>query len=92
MSHGENDLGGLVVGGALQGFIEEGNQSGDAFQGEALGSQVARLNDLLEGVGLNEKLENPLLIDLFRLALETFLDPAPTLRVGYVHELDTDCA
>ena len=44
--------------GAVQQLVEEGHEGGDAFEGEALGAEIARLNDLLEDVGAGEQVED----------------------------------
>jgi len=42
----------------VQDGIKQRNQRGDAFEREALGAQVTRLQDLLEEVGANQAFED----------------------------------
>ena len=52
MAHAHHGLLCAIVGGVVQHFIQKGNQDGDTFEREALGAEIARLNHLLEEIGL----------------------------------------
>ena len=54
MAHGEDGARDAVVGGGGEDLIEERDEDGEAFEGEALGAEVALLDDLLEEVGADE--------------------------------------
>ena len=80
-------------GGDLEGAIEVGDEDGEAFEREALGAEVARLDDLLEDVGLDEAGEDARLVDRrARRCSMLLLQPLALLGVGDVHELDADGA
>jgi hypothetical protein len=92
MAHGHHAFLGAVVRGGLQGFIEQRDQRGVAFERKALGADVKRLQHLLEDVGFDELVENSLAIDGSGCAFEPVDDPSTALRVGNVHELGADGA
>ena len=54
VAHGEDGLGDAVGGALGEDGVEEGDEGGEAFEGEALGAEVAGLDDLLEEVGAEE--------------------------------------
>src|SRR5579884_1688873 len=62
MAHAHDGLFGAEFSSAVQQFVKKGNKSGHAFQRKALCSQIARLNHLLKNVGLDQKVENTLLV------------------------------
>ncbi len=65
----------------------------DPLEREALGAEVAGLEDLLEDLGADEQVEDALAGRTGGgLGLHALLDPAPALRIGDVHELDADRA
>ena len=51
MAHAHDEFDGAERGGGVEHLIKERDQGGDAFEREALGAEVARLDDLLEDVG-----------------------------------------
>ena len=88
MRHGDDragDSGGRSSG---EDLIEKRNEDGEAFEGEALGAEVALLDNLFEEVGADELGEDVCLIGLGRGVLELVLKPLALLGVGNVHELD----
>src|SRR3989442_2432882 len=72
--------------------VEKRNQRRDAFERESLSAQVARLQDLLEKIGANQRLEDFVLINLARRRFEPLGDPAAAFRFGQMHEIGTHCA
>ena len=76
----------------LEHLVEQRDQRGDAFQGEALRAGVAAVQDDLEGLGPQQALEDGLPIDRGRRLLHPLLHPAPPPGIGDVHELDPDRA
>ena len=51
MGHGEERTGDSSGGGGGEDLIEKGNEDGEAFEGEALGTEITLLDDLLEEIG-----------------------------------------
>ena len=93
VTHREYGLLGTVLGGGVQNFVEEWDQRGIAFERVTLGSDVTRVDGLLEDVGAHELVEYAGAIDrqgLFRL--HALLHPATALGIGNVHELGADGA
>ena len=64
MAHAQDGALRAELGGAVEQLVEEGDEGGDAFQREALGAEIARLDDLLEEVGAGEEVEDRLRIGL----------------------------
>ena len=54
VAHGEDGAVDAELGGGGEELVEERDEGGEAFEGEALGAEVALLNDLLEEVGAEE--------------------------------------
>src|SRR6266849_1816303 len=90
VTHGHDRFDRAVLPRGVQDGIKQGNQRSHAFQGEALGAEIARLKYLFEKVGANQTLEDLVLIDLARRRFESLRDPAPPLRFRYVHEIRAD--
>ncbi len=93
MAHAEDAGGGAVVGGGGEELIEKGDEGGEAFEREALGAEVAGLDDLLEEVGAHEAGEDAGLggrVCGCGRSFELLLEPLPLLGVADVHELDAD--
>src|SRR5581483_10387933 len=67
VAHGQNRLDGAVVGGSVQHFAQCRNKGGHTFQRKALGSQIARLDDLLKQIGADKLLQNALTVGLRRI-------------------------
>ena len=85
-------LGDAELGAGCEDAIEERNQNGEAFEREALGAEIARLDDLLEDVGADKLGEDVLLVGSGRRLLHALLQPLALLRAGNVHELGGDGA
>ena len=62
VAHGEDGARDAVVGGGGEELIEKRDEDGEAFEREALGAEVALLDDLLEEVGADEVGEDALLV------------------------------
>ena len=92
MAHPHDGLLRAKVGGVVQNLVQKGNQDGDAFEREALGAEIARLDHLLEEVGLGQPFQNLALVRHRRRLLHALLDPFPPGRVGKMHELDPDAS
>ena len=80
----------------VKSLVEKRDEDGEAFEREALGAEVALLDDLLEEVGADEVGEDA---GAGRwcgrggaVALEALLDPCALLGRGDVHELGADGA
>ncbi len=100
VAHGEDGAGDAVLGSGGEELVEEWDEDGEAFEGEALGAEVALLDDLLEEVGADEVGEDALLLeeavrggcvrsDVF---FEALLEPGALFGRGDVHELGADGA
>ncbi len=88
MRHGYDGARYSGGGGGGEDLVEEWDEDGEAFEGEALGAEVALLDDLLEEVGSDEFCEDVGLVRFGGGALDLVLDPLALLEVGDVHELD----
>ena len=64
---------------AVENFIDQRDQGGDAFEREALAAEIALLHDLLEDVGASQQVEDALLVFLRRLGFHVLVDPAAAL-------------
>ncbi len=88
VAHGEDGAADAEVGGGGEELVEEGDEDGEAFEGEALGAEVALLNDLLEEVGADEGGEDAGGGDGGGgVRFEALLDPGALFGRGDVHEL-----
>ena len=58
VAHAEDGAGDSVGGAGVEHLIEKGDEDGEAFEREALGAEVAGLDDLLEEVGADELRED----------------------------------
>ncbi len=92
VAHRDDHLLGAALGGALEHLVEAGEQRLDPLDREALGAEIAGLQELLEGLGPGEQVEDALAVEPRGLGLHALLDPAPALGIGDVHELDADRA
>ncbi len=92
MAHRHHTFLSAMRGGSGENLLHHRNQGGVAFQREALGADVKRLQHLLEDVGLKQLLENGFAIDLGLRAFQPVDNPLPALGVGNVHELSADRA
>ena len=73
-------------------LIEKRDEDGEAFEREALGAEVAGLNDLLEDVGADEVGKDVRLAGSGRRLLHLRLQPLALCGVDDMHELDADAA
>src|SRR5262249_18063321 len=95
MSHGDDDLLDFLLGGLVDGKVQERDQAFPPFQGERLGSEVLPAEKFLEDDRIGEPGEDP---DLFLAAkvetilcsLHALLQPVPDCQLVNVHELDAD--
>ncbi len=100
VAHGEDGARDAVLGSGGEELVEERDENGEAFEREALGAEVALLDDLLEEVGADEVGEDARLLEeavgggrvTGDISLEAFLDPSALFRRGDVHELGADGA
>ncbi len=92
MRHGEDRAGDARCRCGSEDLIEERDEDGEAFEGEALGAEIALLDDLLEEVGADELRQDVWLIRLGRGALDLLLQPLALLERRDVHVLDGEVA
>ena len=92
MTHGHDGFDGATLGGGVQDGIEQRDQRGDAFQGEAFGAEIAGLQNLFEEIGANQAFENFLLIDFVRGGFDARCNPALAIEFRQVREISTDRA
>ena len=55
MAHGDHRLLGAVLGSGVQDCVEQRDQRRFAFEREALGAEIARLDHLLEEIGADQQ-------------------------------------
>ena len=70
--------------------IEERNQCRQTFKRKPLRPQVPRLSHLLEEIGANKLSKNMSLIRSRSRTLHLLLNPLSPLRIGNMHELDSN--
>jgi hypothetical protein len=92
MAHGEHGRLDAEGRARCQQLVEERDEDGEAFEREALGAEVARLDDLLEDVGADEVGEDAPLGGRRGGLLDLVLEPLALLVVRDVHELGGDGA
>ena len=92
MRHGDDGAGDSGGRGCGEDLIEKRNEDSEAFEREALGAEVALLDDLLEEIGAEELGEDVVLVGLGGGALDLILEPLALLERGDVHELDGEVA
>ena len=96
MAHAHDELDGAEPGGGIENFIDERDQSGDAFEREALAAEIALLHDLLEDVGTGEQVENALLVFFGNpkpaTGFHALIDPAAALGGVDVIDFNADGA
>ena len=59
----KTDLLDAVLGGVVEHLVEEGEERLEPFEREALGAEIAGLDDLLEELGADEVVEDALLVE-----------------------------
>src|SRR5215468_3799375 len=95
MGHGDDDLLDFLLGGLVDGKVQQRDQTFPPFQGERLGSEIFPAEKFLEDDRIREPGEDP---DLFLAAkvetilcsLHALLQPVPHGQLVNVHELDAD--
>ena len=97
MRHADHDLLDAHHGGALDQRGQHRHQRGGALQGETLLADVFYVEELLEGIGGEQPLENPNAIRRLEpraiaFALHALLQPVAPRLVGDVHVLDAERA
>src|SRR5438034_863241 len=92
MGHAEDTRLDPLRGAGGKKLVEYRNEGGEAFEGEALRSEIACLYNLLEDIGSDQLREDALLVVLWRRALYAILQPLASLRRRNMHELRCDGA
>ena len=97
MRHAHHDFVDVVIGGALEQFFEDRNGGFGAFQREALLSDEAGVQEMLELFGFEQMLQDAharLAVErpVVGLRLHAVLQPALLLRMLDVHVLAADLA
>ncbi len=95
VAHGEDRAVDAELGCGGEELVKERDQDGEALEGEALGAEVALLDDLLEEVGAEEAGEDAVVGNDGRGrvsdgSFEALLDPGALFSGGDVHELGAD--
>src|SRR5580658_9323376 len=95
MAHADHQFVGAQAGASVEKFIDQRDQRGDAFEGEALAAEIALLHDLLEDVGADEQIEDTLLVffcnlETLRRRFHLLVDPAAAFGIVDVVDLDAD--
>src|ERR1700722_1213652 len=90
MAHTHDEFGGAEAGTGFEKFIDQWDQGGHAFEREALAAEIALLHHLLEGVGADQQIQNPLLIFRLRTGLHALVNPAAAIGRIDVIDLDAD--
>ena len=90
MAHAEDQFLRAELPAASRSSSSSGSRDGVAFEREALGSEIARLKDLLEEFRADQVIENALLIDGGRSGFHMIGEPSASLRISDVGELDAD--
>jgi len=96
MAHPHHQFHRAVLAGHVQYLIHRRQQRSAAFQREPFVAQIALLQSLLKQIGPHQQIKRALVtnadVDVARFPFEPFLNPAPPLRVGNVHELHAHAA
>ena len=92
MAHAHHQFHCAALAGNVQNLIDRRQQRGVAFERKPLVAEIALLQRLFEQVGAHQQIQRALLVDCGWLGFDAFLNPAPPLRVGDVHELHADAA
>src|SRR5580704_12562325 len=90
MTHPHHKLSCAKAGTGFEKFVHERDERGDAFEGEAFAAEIALLHDLLEYVGADQEIENPMLVFCWRFRFHALIDPAAPFGGINVVDLDAD--
>jgi hypothetical protein len=90
VAHAQDGALRVQFGGTVEKLVKKRNEGGDAFEGEALGAEIARLDHMLKDVGASEELKDVVLVRGRGQTFETLRDPIPTFAGGDVHEFGAD--
>src|SRR5260370_39246599 len=93
MAHSHHEFDGAEAGTGFEKLIYQRYQRVDAFEREALAAEVALLHDLLEDIGANQQIKNPLLVFFRHLGIGSrrfHLLVNPTAALGRVDVIDFD--
>src|SRR6266567_2053868 len=93
MAHAHDQFHSALLRRALENFIHQRNQRGDALERKPLGAQISLLQHEFEKIGANEQIKRALLVNRRLRTFQPLLDPATALRIGDVCEFDANgCA
>ena len=95
MRHADHDLADAQLAAALDDLLERRHHRLAAVQTKALGAGVFHIEEALEGLGLDELLQDRGLApggEPGLPAFDAFLNPSPLLGIGDVHVFDADRA
>src|SRR5260370_709287 len=87
VAHGHDRGFRSVLAGFVENRIEQRNQRGNAFEREALGAKIARLQNLFEKIGANQTLKDFVLINWAWRSFEPLNDPAAAFRPRQIHQI-----
>src|ERR1700730_1386658 len=92
VTHGHNGIKAAKLASRIENGIEQWDEGGVAFEGEALAAKVAALENLLKQIGADEALENFLLVNFEFRAFDSIRDPTTAFGLVEMHEFDANCA
>jgi hypothetical protein len=90
MAHGHHRIDAAELARGVQDGIEQGDERGVAFEGEALAAEVAALQNLLKEIGTHQAFEHLFLIHLEFRAFHALGHPVAALELGNVQEFYAD--
>ena len=92
MAHAHHQFSRAALRARVQNFIHQRQQRGYAFQRKPFAAQITLLHHLLENVGADQQIENPLLVFPLGLGFHLLINPLPPLRRINVVDLHADGA
>src|SRR6185437_3973506 len=92
MAHRDHNLNRAAFSSLIQDFVQKRDQRSNAFEREAFGSEITRLDYMFEQVRSGEQLEDVLLVHRRSIGFEALLNPLSPCRIGNVHELGANRA
>ena len=93
MAHAHDEFDCAELGAGIENFIDERDQSGDAFEREALAAEISLLHYLFENIGADEQIENALLVffrNLETLGRRFHAVENPLAALGTIDVIDFD--